>query len=219
MVFERLNSEEGATRIGEALLDHLKRGSVLWLVPGGSAMKIALGAVTYLCEQNISLENLTITLTDERYGEVGHADSNWRQLEGAGFCAPGATLRPVLDGGSIEETARAWGAWLEEALAKANYRIGLFGIGPDGHTSGILPHSPAVTAPGLVAAYDGGAYQRITTTGEALARLDEAVVYAAGESKHPVLDQLETEVPVEDQPAQLLKRVLKVTIFNDYKDS
>jgi hypothetical protein len=54
-------------------------------------------------------------------------------------------------------------------------------------------------------------------TAPAITRLDEAVVYAIGENKWPVLAQLaQSDLPLTDQPAQVLKRVRIVTIFNDH---
>lgn len=186
---------------------------VLWLLSGGSAIAAAVEAARLM--QGADLSNLTVSLIDERYGAVGHTDSNWAQLLVAGFDLPGATLHPVLTGLGQAETAEDFDHFLSSQFAASDYIVGLLGIGPDGHTSGILPHSPAVTATDLVCTYDGGGYQRITTTPPALAKLNEAVVYATGESKWPQLDRLETDLPVADQPAQTLKTVSKLTIFTD----
>ncbi len=186
---------------------------VLWLLSGGSAIAAAVEAAKLL--QGADLSNLTVSLIDERYGEVGHADSNWAQLLAAGFDLPGATLHPVLSGLGQAETAEDFEHFLASQFAASDYVVGLLGIGPDGHTSGILPHSPAVTATELVCTYDGGGYQRITTTPVALGKLGEAVVYATGESKWPQLDRLETELTIAEQPAQTLKTVSKLTIFTD----
>jgi 6-phosphogluconolactonase/glucosamine-6-phosphate isomerase/deaminase len=187
--------------------------SVLWLVSGGSARAAAVIAAQQLAGSDLS--KLTVSLIDERYGPVGHPDSNWTQLLSSGFELPGATLQPVLTGAGQAEAAEQFENYLTSQFAAADYVVGLLGIGPDGHTSGILPHSPAVTAPGLVCAYDGGNFARITTTPAALASLNEAVVYAAGAAKWPVLDRLETNLPVAEQPAQALKAVTKLTIFTD----
>ena len=187
--------------------------TVLWLVSGGSAIGVAVAAAKHLAGRDLS--GLTVSLIDERYGPVGHSDSNWRQLADAGFMPAGATRHPVLDGNSQAKTAEAFDEFLHIQFAQRHFHIGLLGIGPDGHTSGILPHSPAVAAPGLVASYDGGAYRRITTTPHALSHLSEAVVYAAGQDKWPVLDRLETDLPLAEQPAQALKAVPKLTIFTD----
>ena len=122
----------------------------------------------------------------------------------AGFSVPGAILLPVLHGKDMPATAADFEASLKQMFERASYRIGLLGIGPDGHTSGILPYSSAVDAPGLVHAYEGGGYRRVTTTAAALAMLDEGVVFAVGEAKWPVLDKLQTNAPPAEQPAQFL---------------
>lgn len=187
---------------------------VLWLMSGGSAVAVAVEAARLLGAQDLA--RLTVSLIDERYGVVGHVNSNWTQLLAAGFDLPVATLHPVLTGAGQEATAADYEAFLYEQFGgAADYCVGLLGIGPDGHTSGILPHSPAVTATGLVCAYDGGGYQRITTTPVALDKLSEAVVYAVGEAKWPQLDRLETDLPLAEQPAQALKKLAKTTIFTD----
>ena len=188
---------------------------VLWLVAGGSSVPVAVAVSKELKNSGVSLEKLVMTLTDERYGDVGHADSNWQQLKNKGFDLSGAIVQPVLDGKDMEATVTAFGVFLGIELDKSDYRIGLFGIGPDGHTAGILPHSPVVGATQLAAGYDAGAYRRMTMTPPAIARLDEAVAYAVGESKWPVLERLETELSLEEQPAQILKQISKATIFTD----
>lgn len=201
-----------------AIFDHLRAGRrVLWLLAGGSAIPVEVAIAKRLRTSGTSLESLTVTLTDERYGPVGHADSNWQQLETAGFVLPGARLQPVLsEGASLEQTAQTFAAFLGDALSTHDYRLGLFGIGADGHTAGVLPHSPAVAATALAASYDAAPYQRVTMTFPAIKQLDEAMVYAIGKDKWPVLDQLQTDISLDDQPAQMLKQVPRFTIFNDH---
>lgn len=207
-------AEPAAKYIAEHILDQLGQNrSVFWLLSGGSCIAVAVSAAKLLAGKNLS--GLTVSLSDERYGLVGHPDSNWFQLKTAGLELPGAILHPVLLGESNEATAEAFEAFLMHEFANTDYHLGLLGFGPDGHTSGILPHSPAVTASGLVSSYDGGGYQRITVTQSALSKLNEAVVNAIGKTKWPVLDRFETELSVAQQPAQALKSVAKVTIFTD----
>ncbi|HVQ44471.1 MAG TPA: 6-phosphogluconolactonase [Candidatus Saccharimonadia bacterium] len=203
-----------AAYLAAKILAQLADGrSVLWLLSGGSGIATAVATASLLSGHDLS--SLTVSLIDERYGPPGHADSNWHQLEVAGLKLPGATLHPVLTGASESDTAAAFAKFLADQFDTADHVLGLLGIGLDGHTSGILPHSPAVTAPGLVCAYDGGQYQRLTTTPRALKHLNEAVAYAAGEAKWPVLDRLETDLPIAEQPAQALKAVPHLTIFTD----
>jgi 6-phosphogluconolactonase/glucosamine-6-phosphate isomerase/deaminase len=217
LIFKQVSSgDEAAAYLADTIGEKLRNGQrVLWLVPGGSAIAVAAEASRHL--QGSPLENLTVTLTDERYGDVGHTDSNWPQLLAAGFELPGAQLLPVLHGKDMAATVQQFAATLKEALANADYRIGLFGIGNDGHAAGILPHSSAVDEIRFAHGYDGGTFKRITMTRPAITQLDEAVIYAIGKDKWPVLDRLETDVAIDDQPAQIVKQVPKVTIFNDHK--
>ncbi len=220
MTLERVSDPEHvAAYIAKRIRMQLLMGSrVLWLVPGGSGIAVAVETARTLVRAGVPLAGLTVTFTDERYGSVGHKDSNQAALEAAGFMLPDATFLPVLSGASREETARTWNAALANAFDDASYRIGLFGIGADGHTAGILPGSPAVESEALVAAYSAGAFERITLTPRAIATLDEAVAYATGESKWPTLATLlATNAPDSAQPAQVLKRVPHAILFSDYQ--
>lgn len=204
------------THLRDVIVSRLSSGSVLWLVSGGSAVQIAVEVSRALKEHDLS--GLTVTLADERFGEVGHADSNWQQLTAAGFSLPGATLIPVLTGDSLKKTVERWGTQLAELFESCDYSLGLLGIGPDGHTAGILPGSVAVAAKDPAVAYEGGGYTRITTTPAILGELDEVVVYAVGQSKAKALQDLQTDLSLAQQPAQLLKRIQQVTVYNDSKE-
>jgi 6-phosphogluconolactonase/glucosamine-6-phosphate isomerase/deaminase len=200
--------------LASVITSHLESGEhVLWLLAGGSAIGIGVDVAHKL--GRVPDGRLTVSLTDERYGPVGHADSNWAQLMSAGFNLPGATLIPTLTGLDQPRTASKWGAELDHAFSTSDFHVGFFGIGPDGHTSGILPHTSAVEAPGTVFAYNAGSYERITTTSAFIKQLDEAVVYAIGQPKWPVLEQLEHEESPDIQPAQILKQLPKLTVFTD----
>ncbi len=188
---------------------------VTWLVAGGSCVPIAIEAAK-LIDPGIQTK-LVVSLTDERYGPITYPDSNWHQLMQAKFNLPHAKLVPVLTGSDRTTTVTQFNAFLETELAQTDYALGLFGIGADGHTSGILPHSLAVTSPNLATTYDGGGYERITTTAHVMPKLSEAVIFAAGEAKWPTLTTLlTTNTAIVDQPAQLLKLVPKSTLFTDY---
>ena len=204
-----------ATVIAEAIITQLEAGKkVLWLIPGGSSIAVAVEVAKILIGSPFG--KLTVTLTDERYGEMNHQDSNWLQLQQAGFYLPEAHLIPVLSGKDKEATTEDYAMCLKEELANTDYSIGFFGIGDDGHTAGILPGSPAVHSEHLTADYSGGNFERITITPKVIAQLDEAFVYAVGESKWAALLKLESEVALNEEPAQILKQVPKLTIFTDY---
>lgn len=194
-----------------------KNKKVLWLVPGGSAIKVAAAVSQKLAKANLSA--LTVTLTDERYGPIGHKDSNWAQLKAAGFSLKDAKLQPALKGLSLARTAEQCSEMLEKALEKADYSIALAGMGADGHIFGIKPNSQAIESRQLVCGYRWDDFARLTLTPPAIRQLDEAVVYAVGEEKWPQLKALDKELSLKLQPAQLLKELKKVTIYNDHRSS
>lgn len=215
MVFRKIGTAEPVVAYVVRILEEkLTAGQrVLWLVSGGSAIGVAV-AVGHQLDPALT-KKLTITLIDERFGPIGHADSNWQQLVAAGFDVPQARLIPVLQGKDIQATTTAFATALQEYTTAADYTLGLFGIGSDGHTAGILPASPPVTATAWAAYYAAPPFERITMTPSVIAALDEAVVFAMGKDKQSALEDLRQDIPIVYQPAQALKHIPKVTIFND----
>ena len=186
--------------------------SVLVLLSGGSAIGTAV-RLSGLIDSVAS--KCTFSLVDERWGRPGHADSNWQQLKSADLRLDKINFYEVLNGQDATAAAGDFNAFLQQALNDHDYIIGLFGIGADGHTAGILPGSPAVAAKGYAVAYSADDYQRITITPLMIAKIDEAFVYALGPAKAEQLDRLALELPLDKQPAQALKTVPKLVIFND----
>lgn len=203
--------------LAEVIRRHLNGGeAVLWLVCGGSNIATAVMASRAIGAVS---GQLTVMLTDERYGEVGHADSNWRQLADAGFGLVGAQMKPALDDQPLAANVSSYAATLAEQLDRCDYAVGLFGLGADGHTGGILPGTPGATAKELVVGYDAGAFVRMTITASAIARLDEVVLVAEGADKWAQLKRLEETIAPIEQPAQLLKTAASWKIYSDYKET
>jgi 6-phosphogluconolactonase/glucosamine-6-phosphate isomerase/deaminase len=192
-----------------------KNKTVLWLVPGGTAIAIAAKTAERLNTAKLNLSRLYISLTDERWGAPEHSDSNYSQLQLAGFMVPGSNIYNVLNGNSALEDTNMFNRWLKARIDDCDYKLGLFGMGADGHTSGILPHSKALSSTQLAEFYDGGQYIRITTTARLISRLDLAVVYSADKEKEPALIKLKQTVDPALQPVQLLKKAKELVIFND----
>src|SRR3569833_1387130 len=103
------------------------------------------------------------------------------------------------------------------AISRVDFVMALSGMGADAHILGIKPHSPAINSQRLVEGYEWEDYQRLTLTIAAIPKIDELIIYAVGEEKHPVIDALEEKVPVDEQPAQALKLAKRLVIFNDHK--
>lgn len=204
----------------ELLLDRITNQlaagkKVLWFIAGGSCIPIAVSVSRRIDPDHA--RNLSITLTDERFGDAGHSNSNMRQLEDAGFSVAGANIVTVLQGKDRRQTTHDFTEAINNLLARADHTIGLFGIGKDGHTAGILPGSIALNANQMAVDYTAADFERITITPKVIAQLNEAVLYAKGQDKWPALKALQNAGDITKQPAQLLKMIPELSIYSDYK--
>jgi len=209
------STDEGKAALGKRLVDELSGGpDVLWLVPGGSNIGAAVETMRAIPDGLSG--RLTVTLTDERFGPVGHAESNWFQLESAGFDTKNAVAVPVLTGlGDMESTAAAFAAKLDSLFSQSRVIIGHVGMGDDGHIAGILPHSPAVSARGLVCHYRTPTRDRISCTFDAIRRFTAVFLITSGEGKRAPLANLRRDLSLDDQPAQILKELTEAYVFHD----
>jgi len=210
------NADDAASSLADSLTAALdKHSRVLWLVPGGSNIAIAVNVMRAIPEALTA--KLHIMLTDERYGEVDHADSNFRQLREAGFDTKQAVFIPTLQSGlSIEATVPAFSEVFERESGQAGFVIAQFGIGADGHIAGILPSSPATASQSLCVGYHTDQFDRLTLTFTALKRVDTAYACVYGDSKKPTLLQLQsTETPLAEQPCQILRHIPEAYVYND----
>lgn len=217
MAAQFINIEPAAVAqtIADQINDLTAMRPILLLLSGGSAieMQVKLGQ---------SLNNksaITLSLCDERFGPVGHPDSNWQKLEQAGFDFAGfKDVYPVLKGADLNNTTSDFNAFLQKQLEQKHYLLGIFGMGEDGHTSGVLPGSPAVSAPDFAVNYKADDFIRITTTPAFIAKMNEAYVYAYGAAKQTQIARFaHQQVALSEQPLQVMKQLNKVTFFSDYK--
>src|SRR4051812_42556711 len=96
--------QAAADFVAEIIAAKLDSGEhVLWFATGGSSIVVASLAAKIIKEHRH--KNLTVMMTDERYGPVGYKDSNWQQLMEKGFELPDAKLIPILTGDSRDITA------------------------------------------------------------------------------------------------------------------
>lgn len=188
---------------------------VLWMISGGSTIDVTVQARNQL----INTTNLVVMQVDERFGPVGHANSNWQQLLDRGFDTNNLVCHPILIGEEFDSTASAYSSVLQKEFEAADLVVGLLGVGADGHTAGILPGSPAVRDKNLLAAFIASDYQRITITPAAIAKINLAIVYAVGKEKAQALQSLQETIPISKQPAQALKLAGEVYVYNDYLEA
>lgn len=209
--------EDGVADLTERLVRELAGGQrVLWLTSGGSNVPSSIQIMANIPPKLKS--NLTVMPVDERYGAIGHDESNWQQLMDASFEAGQATLLPVLaDGLDLQATKARYEQQTAEAFKNNDLVIAQLGIGGDGHLAGILPDSEAATGTDeLVAAYQSKPFERLTLTFAALRQISAAYVFAFGNTKHEALTALHDQsIEPAKQPAQILKQMPEAYVYSD----
>ncbi len=162
------------------------------------------------------MKMVTVTLTDERYGEVGHADSSWYKLTQAGFDFDVVNSIPVVTGKDFEQTSNDFEGSLSNAFGENDVVISQFGIGSDLHIAGILPESPATDETNLVSAYISEPFKRITLSFVAIRKIQKAFVFIFGDSKKDVISELNVSIaPLKEKPANIIKEIPQVFIYSD----
>jgi 6-phosphogluconolactonase/glucosamine-6-phosphate isomerase/deaminase len=214
------DSGAGESDLAKRLVSLLREGKkTIWLLPGGSNIPISIRVLDTV-KQAVTiaeLKKLSIMQADERYGPVGHPDSNWFQLKEQGFATDNVENWPILQGLSIEDTANEYSKVVEERFAFADVIIGQFGLGADGHIAGLLPNTEGFKSKSAVCGYkEGGAFQRISLTIPSLLKIAEAFVFVFGESKREAIDRLRMkDENIENLPASVLKKIPEVYFFSD----
>lgn len=186
---------------------------------GGSTPKLLyqlLASEEY--RERVAWERVEFFFGDERWVPHTDKDSNFK-------LASDYLLQPLgIDGSSVfpmptgdfepEEAAEEYEADIRRAFALASREMPRFdliflGMGDDGHTASLFPHTSALREYGrLVAAnyVEKLNTWRITLTAPVLTAADHVLFMVAGESKAPALKQvLEGEYDPEEYPSQLLR--------------
>ena len=203
------------------LSDAQKGGrKVLFLSSGGSSL-----AILDFIPDNILGDYLTIGVLDERYDREGK-NNNFVQLSMTGFyrkalksgCAfidtgvrPGQTQKDLAD--YFEGRLRGWRKNNPDGEI-----IATIGIGPDGHTSGIMPFpedknrfNALFNGERWVVAYDATGKtpcpERVTTTNTFLKLINRVFVFAAGREKADALRRMQEDRPFSEVPAAILKEL------------
>lgn len=219
---DQLNTADQAAKLAaEELVKGLTAHSNqqnLFLVSGGSSINVAHWASSDL---DINVTNSTsLGQVDERYGPVGHDDSNWKGIIDSGIDPSlfQSSMELLELGTSAQDVADVYSRRLQQAIDESTYSIALLGMGADGHIAGMLPREEKefvelFLGDDLVASFQGPDYERVTVTAKALLQLSKIVVFAAGPEKAEQIAKLNTEQPVHEFPAEILRNCKNVVVY------
>jgi 6-phosphogluconolactonase len=183
------------------------------VLSGGSTPKMLyelLASDEY--RERIEWDKVRIFFGDERCVPPDHAESNYRMARIALLSEvpiPGDHIYRMR--GEIEPEAAAieYGKLLKEKFADAGPDLILLGMGDDGHTASLFPHTTALkeTKHRCVSNYvDKLGAWRITLTAPFINRASEVMVLVSGASKASTLTQvLEGARDPERLPIQLIE--------------
>jgi 6-phosphogluconolactonase len=183
------------------------------VLSGGSTPKMLyelLASDEY--RERIEWDKVRIFFGDERCVPPDHAESNYRMARIALLSEvpiPGDHIYRMR--GEIEPEAAAieYGKLLKEKFADAGPDLILLGMGDDGHTASLFPHTTALkeTKHRCVSNYvDKLGAWRITLTAPFINRATEVMVLVSGASKASTLTQvLEGARDPERLPIQLIE--------------
>lgn len=232
-----IRTNESVERLGheaqtalKALLHDNRDQQILLLCSGGSASEL----LHEIPKETLG-QHITLGVLDERYS-AEEAINNFAQLQKCEF------YKTALDVGAHTIDTRLQDRETIEHLARRFEKelrfwrinnpdgivIATMGIGPDGHTAGIMPfpedperfcqyfENPDV----WVCGYDAGEKNqyplRVTTTMTFLKEIDHSIVYCAGENKRVALKRvLAKDGSYAETPARVIRDMKHVTLFTD----
>lgn len=201
----------------ERRLDAQKRASMI--VTGGSSPGACYRA---LAQKPLAWDRTDIVLSDERWVEPQHEDSNERLVRQSLLvdAAAGANLVGVYrDDETLEGRVRSLDG--EIRMLGVPFAATLLGMGTDGHIASLFPDAEHLEAgldadnPDLCLAVDTAAspYRRLSLTMSAIARSDVVALLIFGDEKKAVVEAAlggDTEYPVA---ALLRQKKAPVTVF------
>ncbi len=224
--------EKDAAHALNSHLDEHRNEDILLLFSGGSALSL----LPYVDTSALG-ERCTVTVLDERYTADPTA-SNMAALVADPFFERArkqhvAVIDPRPEGDeSLARAAKRFDIALKHwhILHHDGIVIATMGIGPDGHTSGVLPRpenpetfaklflDPHMCVCGYRIPNGSSPHpERMTTTLSYIQRhVHHAVVYATGESKREVLDRVfDAHGSLAETPARILRELPDVRLYAD----
>ena len=168
------------------------RGKATLVVSGGST---PLGFLRLLAQQQLPWSQVLVTLADERWVPVQHADSNERMVRELLIDHTGAQFLSLR--GVESSSAEAQRRLQEQMLGNDQFEVVILGMGTDGHTASLFPQAADLAAlldaqnPNCCAVVDPitAPHQRLSLTLSRLLNTRSIILHVTGSAKREVLEQ------------------------------
>lgn len=230
-MIKNLSSKDIVDDLFNDVLDHTNE-SVTLFVPGGSFLPRLDELLGKIRDKDLS--NLTIALTDERYGE--NLESNWYKISKLenfnAIQSTGIKFKHIRDDIEFDDSVQEYNNFVRDVFEMKNTKnkghiIMVLGVGYDSHLAGIMPHNyeeKGVYWKDLVAGKKGknsedNNYDRITLTFLPIGEMDKIYLYSGSEDKDVVIRraiEYRQEFTLEElgkYPTLLLKNTPELLIY------
>lgn len=179
--------EHFVTLCRDAISDH---GAFYVALSGGSTPK---AIYELLCQgefkDEIEWEKVHLFWSDERSVPPDHPESNFKMAMKAGFAKvdiPPAHIHRMIAETDIEKNALAYEKTIRKVVGERTFDLVMLGMGEDGHTASLFPHTGALKIRGRLAAPNFIPEKntwRMTLTFDAINAASHIVFYVMGNSK------------------------------------
>ena len=203
-----------AREAAQSVVAAVTGGSRTIALSGGSTPRAMLQLLATEFREAVDWPSLEIYFVDERCVPPDHAESNFRMVNEALLSKvpiKAENIRRMRGEIDPNEAAKEYGQLLKDRFRDGGCDLTFLGMGDDGHTASLFPHTPAVkeTHHRCVAQFvehsTTGRSWRITQTAPFINRSKEVVVLLAGGGKADRLKEvLEGPRDPDRLPIQLI---------------
>lgn len=191
----------------------LHKGSASLIVPGGQTPRYFL---PQLGQQDLPWQHIFITLSDERWVNANHSDSNERLIH-EHFLRYTRTLPHFIRIKTTHTSPNQAIDTIHTRLSKLPlpFSLAILGLGEDGHIASLFPGmtlDPVADHLCQVAAPPFAPSLRISLSLSALIATDQIVLVITGKKKRQLLDQI-TQTPEANMPFVKLLQHKPVKVF------
>lgn len=190
----------------KAIADH---GAFYVALSGGSTPKALYEHLSKPPYQGqIDWTKVHLFWSDERSVPLTDPNSNYHMAMEAGLKnmpIPKAQIHPMLVEKEIEKNALEYEKIIHTVLGKRSFDLIMLGMGDDGHTASLFPHTKALQSQGrLVIANEVPQHKtwRMTMTFECINLAENIVIYVLGAGKKQMLAKVLKSNQSDEFPAQ-----------------
>jgi 6-phosphogluconolactonase len=171
-----------------------QRGRFAVALSGGSTPKAIYESLA--AQAKLDWSKIWLFWSDERNVPPNHPDSNYRMAMESGFAKlpiPQAQIFRMRAETDVEKNAKDYEEKMRHHLDKHLFDLVMLGLGEDGHTASLFPHTTALQAADRLVVANHLPEKntwRMTLTFPCINQSRSSIIYALGKPKHLIVPQV-----------------------------